>query len=269
MYTICNLYVNGFNLTFGFWGHKFNCDNKFQVIAYPLLFIHHMTHLTFLRKASVWLHWMTLVSWSCQSTGTLGRHWQPAPPQSRAETVSGNHRALQQLQQSTCMVNTFSKITANKFNFTKTKQFTSKTDWIPLLKVIYTHKIQRTTNFILLRALIITAHAVDTSSQKDTITHLRANNLSHQNIMNSFQAREHFFRAKYPNDPKFRTGRSGQTVKTQIRLLLEGKSDKGLHCLLFHLLHFDTITLRFGLLVWILGRLQQIFLTSQNLGTLR
>ena len=37
----------------------------------------------------------------------------------------------------------------------------------------------------------------------------------------------------------FRTDRSGQTVQTQIRLLLEkqsdqGQSDQGLHCLLFH-----------------------------------
>ena len=29
--------------------------------------------------------------------------------------------------------------------------------------------------------------------------------------------------------------RSGQTVQTQIRLLLEEQSDQGLHCLLFHL----------------------------------
>ena len=33
----------------------------------------------------------------------------------------------------------------------------------------------------------------------------------------------------------FRTDRSGQTVQTQIRLLLEKQSDQGLHCLLFHL----------------------------------
>ena len=33
----------------------------------------------------------------------------------------------------------------------------------------------------------------------------------------------------------FRTDRSGQTVQTQIRLLLEEQSDQGLHCLLFHL----------------------------------
>ena len=32
----------------------------------------------------------------------------------------------------------------------------------------------------------------------------------------------------------FRTDRSGQTVQTQIRLLLEDQSDQGLHCLLFH-----------------------------------
>ena len=33
----------------------------------------------------------------------------------------------------------------------------------------------------------------------------------------------------------FRTDRSGQTVQTQIRLLLEEQSDQCLHCLLFHL----------------------------------
>ena len=68
----------------------------------------------------------------------------------------------------------------------------------------------------------------------------------------------------------FCTDRSGQTVQTQIGLLLEEQSDQGLHCLLFHLHHYDTITLRFGLFVWILGKLhvQQKFLTSQNLGPL-
>ena len=38
----------------------------------------------------------------------------------------------------------------------------------------------------------------------------------------------------------FRTDRSGQTVQTQIRLLLEEEqSDQGLHCLLFHFLSLD------------------------------
>ena len=37
----------------------------------------------------------------------------------------------------------------------------------------------------------------------------------------------------------FRKDRFGQTVQTQIRLLLEEKSDQGLHCLLFHLHVFD------------------------------
>ena len=35
--------------------------------------------------------------------------------------------------------------------------------------------------------------------------------------------------------------RSGQTVQTQIRLLLEEQSDPGLHCLLFKLHLFDKI----------------------------
>ena len=47
----------------------------------------------------------------------------------------------------------------------------------------------------------------------------------------------------------FRTDRFGQTVQTQIRLLLEKQSDQGLHCFL-HCLLFHT--LRFGLFVSIL-----------------
>ena len=39
----------------------------------------------------------------------------------------------------------------------------------------------------------------------------------------------------------FRTHGSGQTVQTQIRLLLEEQSNLGLHCLLFHLQIFDEI----------------------------
>ena len=37
------------------------------------------------------------------------------------------------------------------------------------------------------------------------------------------------------------TDRSGQTVQTQIRLLLEEQSDQGLRCLLFHLHVFHKI----------------------------
>ena len=40
----------------------------------------------------------------------------------------------------------------------------------------------------------------------------------------------------------FRTDRSRQTEKTQIRLNLEEQSDQGLHCLLFHLHYFDKIS---------------------------
>ena len=39
----------------------------------------------------------------------------------------------------------------------------------------------------------------------------------------------------------FWTDRSGQTVQTQIRLLLEEQSDQGLHCLLFYLYLLDKI----------------------------
>ena len=38
----------------------------------------------------------------------------------------------------------------------------------------------------------------------------------------------------------FQTDRLEQTVKTQIRLLLEEQSDLGLHCLLFYLYPLDT-----------------------------
>ena len=39
----------------------------------------------------------------------------------------------------------------------------------------------------------------------------------------------------------FQTDRSGQTVQTQIRLLIEEQSDQCLHCLLFHLHVFGKI----------------------------
>ena len=44
----------------------------------------------------------------------------------------------------------------------------------------------------------------------------------------------------------FRTGSSGQTVHTQIRLLLEEQSDQGLHCLLFHLHLLDEMSKGFA-----------------------
>ena len=58
-------------------------------------------------------------------------------------------------------------------------------------------------------------------------------------------------------------------MQTQIRLLLEEQSDQGLHCLLFHLHLFDEIPEGFASLLKILGRLQQKFLVSENLGTLQ
>ena len=39
----------------------------------------------------------------------------------------------------------------------------------------------------------------------------------------------------------FRTDRSGQTVQTQTRLLLEKQSDQGLHCLPFCLHRLDSL----------------------------
>ena len=45
------------------------------------------------------------------------------------------------------------------------------------------------------------------------------------------------------NSVKFKNGidRSGQTVKTQIRLLLKEQSDQGLHCLPCHLNHLAAL----------------------------
>ena len=45
-----------------------------------------------------------------------------------------------------------------------------------------------------------------------------------------------------------RTDRSGQTVQTQIRLLLEEQSDQGIHCLLFQLHQFDKIPFKLAYL---------------------
>ena len=63
---------------------------------------------------------------------------------------------------------------------------------------------------------------------------------------------------------RFWTERSGQTVRTQIRLLLEEQSDQGFHCLLFHLHLFDKIPKSLASL----GRLQKHFVASENLGAL-
>ena len=60
----------------------------------------------------------------------------------------------------------------------------------------------------------------------------------------------------------FRTKRSGQTVQTQIRLLLEEQSDQGLHCLLFHLHVYDKVPLGLTSLF------EFKFLAAENLGTL-
>ena len=67
----------------------------------------------------------------------------------------------------------------------------------------------------------------------------------------------------------FRTDRPGQTVQTQIRLLLEEQSDQGLHCLPFHLHHLDPHSSNFRLITTnILGvRIFRKFTT--NNGSLR
>ena len=66
----------------------------------------------------------------------------------------------------------------------------------------------------------------------------------------------------------FRTDRSGRTVQTQIRLLLEEVwSGSSLFAIPFA--PFRQNNQRFSLFVWILGSLQQKYLVSENLGTLR
>ena len=66
----------------------------------------------------------------------------------------------------------------------------------------------------------------------------------------------------------FRTDRPGQTVQTQIRLLLEEQSDQGLHCLPFRLQRLDLLL--YGRdAVQILECLQQIFWVSEDLGNLQ
>ena len=65
----------------------------------------------------------------------------------------------------------------------------------------------------------------------------------------------------------FRTDRPGQTVQTQIRLLLEEQSDQGLHCLPFRLHRLDLV-LYDSHIVQILEWLQEIFWVSEYLGNL-
>ena len=70
-------------------------------------------------------------------------------------------------------------------------------------------------------------------------------------------------------NPSFRTDMSGQTVQTQIRLLLEEQSDQGLHYLPFDLHRFGRITLWKINISQILGLLHYIFRVSEFLGVLR
>ena len=66
----------------------------------------------------------------------------------------------------------------------------------------------------------------------------------------------------------FRTDMPGQTVQTQIRLLLEEQSDQGLHCLPFRLHSLDSLP--YGrATVQILEWLQKMFWVSEYLGNLR
>ena len=63
----------------------------------------------------------------------------------------------------------------------------------------------------------------------------------------------------------FPTDRSGQTVQTQIKLLLEEQSDQALHCLLFHLHVFDKIPSGLASMFEFKVNLQQCFLRPKIL----
>ena len=66
----------------------------------------------------------------------------------------------------------------------------------------------------------------------------------------------------------FRTYRSGQTVQTQIRLLLEEQSDQGLLCLLFHLQPLTKYSKGWPLCLNF-RKITAVFLAFENLGTLQ
>ena len=69
--------------------------------------------------------------------------------------------------------------------------------------------------------------------------------------------------------PSFRTVRSGQTVQTQIRLLLEEQSDQGLHCLQFCLHLLIALLLRYNHLFHLFRVITANVLESEFLGSLR
>ena len=66
----------------------------------------------------------------------------------------------------------------------------------------------------------------------------------------------------------FRTDRPGQTVQTQIRLLLQEQSGQGLHYLSFRLHRLDSLVYGKSHTVQTLEWLQQMFWVSENLGSL-
>ena len=66
----------------------------------------------------------------------------------------------------------------------------------------------------------------------------------------------------------FWTDWSGQTVKTQIRLLLEEQSDQRLHCLLFNLHVFLTKYPKVWTFCFNLRYITAVLLASENLGAM-
>ena len=67
----------------------------------------------------------------------------------------------------------------------------------------------------------------------------------------------------------FRTDSSGQTVQTQIRLLLEEQSDQGLHCLQFHCIFLTKYPKVWPLFLNFRQIVAKFFMASENFGTLR
>ena len=63
----------------------------------------------------------------------------------------------------------------------------------------------------------------------------------------------------------FWTDRSGQTVQTQIRLLLEEQSDQGLHCLQFRLHFFGALLFGKAMLFKFQGDYSLFFLGCPNI----
>ena len=80
--------------------------------------------------------------------------------------------------------------------------------------------------------------------------HYRFYIINHVGKMASFfPKKNHFYGTVMTLSFRTDYDRSGQTVQTQTRLLLEKQSDQGLHCLLFDLHHYNKDPFKVGLFV--------------------